>query len=190
MVEIKIIICPFCHSEYITNDLTKNYYYTCGECDLCFPIQSNNKAIKSKDLVIWIENNKVVYWKPNRTPALGWNTLTLLEALTDSAKTFLSIGKAYDDKSNFLRIALDIAKEIQFPFFSYGFQEDPSESYYDVVYYFEIEKLGQISFHSSYLHNDVPEFPGKWTGIRNQNFPFGLRGVKKLIGGYKSDDST
>lgn len=52
-----------------------------------------------KQKVTWELNGKKVTWKPNRTPALGWDTLTLLEALTDSAKTFLAFDNI--EKCNF-----------------------------------------------------------------------------------------
>ena len=76
--------------------MAENNYITCYACGLCFPAQITCKKISTKDLVIWIERGELVSWKPRRTPALGWNTLTLLEALSDSAKTFLNL-KNYDD---------------------------------------------------------------------------------------------
>jgi len=45
----------------------------------------------SKSRVVWYYNNEKIEYKPKRTPALGWNTLTLLEALSDSAKTLLHL---------------------------------------------------------------------------------------------------
>lgn len=89
--------------------MSKDYYYTCGKCGLCFYIPKNNKIIKSKDLVIWIEDNNIMTWKPVRTPALGWNTLTLLEALTDSAKTYLSL-ENYDKTASQLNNLLKILR--------------------------------------------------------------------------------
>ena len=58
---------------------------------MCFPEQLNYKKVSTKDMIIWIEKGQIISWKPKRTPALGWNTLTLLEALTDSAKTLLNL---------------------------------------------------------------------------------------------------
>jgi hypothetical protein len=81
-----------------------NNYYTCGNCGLCFPIYRNSKKIKSRDLIIWVEKNKIITWKPNRTPALGWNTLTLLEALVDSANISLNIDNIFRCKTQLNKI--------------------------------------------------------------------------------------
>jgi len=88
---------------------------------------------------------------------------------------------AYDDKTKFLKLALEISKKIKYPFFTHGFQEDPLNSYHNIIYYFEIENIGQVSFHSNILFPDIPPFSGEWIGIRNLKFPFDLRKVKKLI---------
>ena len=60
---------------------SKSGYFECEKCGLCYPIQRN------------------IIWKPIRTPALGWNLLTVLEALCDSAKTLLSFNNI--EKSQF-----------------------------------------------------------------------------------------
>lgn len=88
--------------------------------------------------------------------------------------------KAYDDKSRFLRIALDIAKNIKLSGFSYGWQEDPSEPHFCYIYYFQF-KDKQVSFHSPKLYQDVPQFKGRWIGYRNDSFPFDLRKMKKYV---------
>ena len=88
---------------------------------------------------------------------------------------------AYDDKNTFLEIALEIARDINYPFFSYGYDEDPVNEYHHYIYYFEIENIGQVSFHSEKLFANVPEFPGQWIGKINEKFLFNLRDVKKLI---------
>lgn len=82
--------------------------------------------------------------------------------------------KAYDDKEDFLRIALDIAKEVRYKQFSYGWEEDVHAINYEYVYYFQL-KDKQVSFHSSKLYLDVPEFQGTWTGIRNTDFPLKIK---------------
>jgi len=87
--------------------------------------------------------------------------------------------RAYNDKDFFLQKALDIAKTIENKHFSYGFQEDPNETFYRYIYYFEIEDQGQVSFHSDKLYLEVPLFSGEWIGIRNEIFPFNLKEVKK-----------
>ena len=107
ITEIIIFQCPFCNSEFHTNNTNTdklNYTYTCGNCGLCFSITRNSKKIKSRDLIIWIEKNKVITWKPNRTPALGWNTLTLLEALADSANISLNIDNIFRCKTQLNKI--------------------------------------------------------------------------------------
>jgi hypothetical protein len=92
---------------------------------------------------------------------------------------------AYDDKNKFLEIALEIAKDINYSFFLYGYDEDPWNDYHHYIYYFEIKNLGQLSFHSSILFNNVPEFTGKWIGKINEKFPFNLRDVKSKIKKFK-----
>ena len=47
--------------------------------------------IKGKNKVIWIQNGILINHKPTRTPAIGWHTLTILEALADSARTALDL---------------------------------------------------------------------------------------------------
>jgi len=88
---------------------------------------------------------------------------------------------AYDDKTTFLKLALAISNKIKYPFFKHGYQEDPLNSYHNIIYYFEIENMGQVSFHNSYLFEDVPAFSGEWIGIKNETFPFDLRKVKSLL---------
>jgi len=44
------------------------------------------------EIVIWKKGKEKVEWKPTRTPKLGWETLTVLEALADSAKVYLQFG--------------------------------------------------------------------------------------------------
>lgn len=88
--------------------------------------------------------------------------------------------KAYDDKKEFLELALNIAKNIKNNGFKYGFQEDPSQSYHNIIYYFQIGKK-QVSFHSNKLHSDCPKFKEKWIGYRNEEFPFKLKKIKKIL---------
>ena len=88
---------------------------------------------------------------------------------------------AYDDKTTFLKLALEISKKIKTPFFNYGYQEDPLNSYHKIIYFFEIEKVGQVSFHSNILFLEVPVFSGEWIGFQNIKFPFDLRKIKKMI---------
>jgi hypothetical protein len=119
MNKIKIIKCPHCGSEFITNDFglaKKSGYYSCGECGLCFSVwnNKNHEVIKSKDLVIWVENSKVTTWKPIRTPALGWNTLTLLEALTDSAKTSLAVGNQERAEKQLNKVLKVLRQKVKF----------------------------------------------------------------------------
>ena len=84
---------------------------------------------------------------------------------------YSAIQKAYNDKQEFLDLALDIAKKITNEEFSYGWQEDPKQSYQQYLYYFQIGS-NQISFHSNELRLDCPEFRGVWIGYRNLSFPF------------------
>ncbi|MBD3212360.1 MAG: hypothetical protein GF311_07115 [Candidatus Lokiarchaeota archaeon] len=88
--------------------------------------------------------------------------------------------KAYEDKSRFLGIALDIAKKIKHEHFSFGWQEDPGTINFEYVYYFQFREK-QISFHSPQLYPNVPEFEGQWIGNINETFPFDLRSIKKYL---------
>lgn len=88
--------------------------------------------------------------------------------------------KAYNDKQDFLELALQIAKKITNKEFSYGVQEDPAANFYPYIYYFQVQKK-QVSFHSEILYSDCPEFKGKWIGYKNRTFPFNLREIKKLV---------
>ncbi|MFX1499977.1 MAG: hypothetical protein ACFFDH_03330 [Promethearchaeota archaeon] len=87
--------------------------------------------------------------------------------------------KAYNDKQEFLELALHIAKKITNKGFSYGFQEDPATNFYPYIYYFQVNDK-QVSFHNEVLYSDCPEFKGKWIGYKNRTFPFNLREIKKL----------
>jgi len=115
MVEYLIIKCPYCESEFYTNNINiaPSNYYTCGKCGLCFPLAHNARSIKRKDLVIWLEENKVVEWCPQRTPALGWSTLTILEALADSSRTCLSSGNLGRSKINLNKILKILRNKIE-----------------------------------------------------------------------------
>jgi len=88
--------------------------------------------------------------------------------------------KAYDDKQEFLKLALEIAAKIKNKDFSYGWQEDPGAINFEYVYYFQLGKK-QVSFHSAELYLDAPEFHGKWIGYRNERFPMGLSQIKQFI---------
>jgi len=94
---------------------------------------------------------------------------------------YSAIQNAYSDKTQFLKRALNIAQDIDYSFFQYGFGLDPSNEYHCYIYYFEIQNVGQVSFHSDILFDNIPEFPGEWSGIINEKFPFNLRDIKKLI---------
>lgn len=74
-------------------------------------------------------------------------------------------------------MALNIAKRIRNEHFIYGWQQDPSEEYYQYIYYFQY-KDKQVSFHNDILYKKVPEFKGQWIGYKNESFPFNLRIVK------------
>ena len=68
------------------------------------------KALKQKHIVIWKCDQEIITWKPKRTPKLAWNELTLLEALTDSAKTFLAF-ENYQQTANQLNSILTILRK-------------------------------------------------------------------------------
>lgn len=87
------------------------------------------------------------------------------------ASSYSASQKAYNDKSKFLEIALEIAQKVKNPHFSYGWQEDPNESFHCYVYYFQLGTK-QVSFHDAILYPSVPEFEGQWVGYRNESFPF------------------
>ncbi len=92
---------------------------------------------------------------------------------------YSAIQKAYNDKQEFLDLALDIAKKIKIKEFSYGWQEDPTQSYHQYIYYFQLGNK-QVSFHSSKLIIECPEFQGVWIGYRNETFPFKIAKNKIL----------
>jgi len=87
--------------------------------------------------------------------------------------------KAYNDKQEFLDLALDIAKKIKYDDFSYGWQLDPNQSNYKYIYYFQY-KDKQVSFHSNRLYPYCLEFKEQWIGYRNERFPFKLHEIKIL----------
>jgi len=87
---------------------------------------------------------------------------------------------AYNDKAQFLEMALNIAKNIETPNFQFGYQVDPDSTFHQIIYYFQIDEK-QVSFHSEQLYPGVPEFNGAWIGHRNESFPFNLREIKRLI---------
>jgi hypothetical protein len=93
---------------------------------------------------------------------------------------FSATQKAYGDKTQFLRLALDIAKKIKNNDFSFGWQEDPGAINFEYVYYFQFREK-QVSFHSDQLYLGVPEFEGQWIGEINETFPFDLRAIKKYL---------
>jgi hypothetical protein len=95
-------------------------------------------------------------------------------------RKFSARQKAYEDKNQFLRLALNISKNIKNHHFSFGWQEDPGTINFEYVYYFQF-KNKQVSFHSDKLYLDVPEFEGQWIGHPNETFPFDLRVIKKYL---------
>jgi hypothetical protein len=88
--------------------------------------------------------------------------------------------KAYEDKSRFIQIVLEIALKIKYSFFTYGYKRDNGEEYAQFVYYFEIGK-NQISFHCPTKFENCPRFKKDWNGIKNLKYPFNLNEIKKLI---------
>ena len=107
--------CYHCSKPF---DIEKEGDYPCPFCGKRFEDlnQETKKAVRNvfrqfrfttKQVVIWKEGDNVIIWNPKRTPALGWNNLTLLEALSDSAKTSLSIGnieRCQNQLNNILKI--------------------------------------------------------------------------------------
>lgn len=75
------------------------------------------------------------------------------------------------DKNEFLELVLNIAAKVKNENFSFGFQWDPDELYYPIIYYFQFGDK-QVSFHSNYEKEGVPKFQGQWIGYRNESFPF------------------
>ena len=67
----RLQLCHTCGNTFITERAVV-------ECDRC------SKRTK-KQVVTWEFGDSSVVWEAARTPALGWNSLTLLEALADSA---------------------------------------------------------------------------------------------------------
>jgi hypothetical protein len=97
------------------------------------------------------------------------------------AKNVLTRGqrcRCYGRKDRFMQKAIELAKEINLPFFFWGCQYDRSCINYEVVLYFQIGS-DQISFHTHSLF-DAIEFPGSWIGIEQYTYPFSISKVKKL----------
>jgi len=100
------VFCWHCSKPFIFEgaDGKKESFVKCPHCGKGFEDLSKEaqKAVLNtfrqfawtkKEVVIWKQNDTIIIWDAvQRTPALGWNTLTLLEALCDSAKTSLAIG--------------------------------------------------------------------------------------------------
>ena len=66
---------------------------------------------KNKDVVIWIQDRTIVTHRLVRTPAIGWSTLTMLEALCDSAKTALHI-QAKREKPDYTTVFRSLNKAL------------------------------------------------------------------------------
>ena len=100
--------CPYCNKSY---------------ADLSDESKRAVKAIfrqfrfTTKQVVLWKEGDTIIIWDPTRTPALGWNNLTLLEAKADSAKVHLGMGNINKAQENLnhiltiLRSAIEREKE-------------------------------------------------------------------------------
>ncbi len=94
-------------------------------------------------------------------------------------RTYSASIKAYDDKQEFLRMALDIAKNITYRNFFYGYQQDLDQAIHKYIYYFQIDDK-QVSFHSQIYYSDCPKFSGSWNGYINKSFPFNLTEIKTI----------
>lgn len=90
--------------------------------------------------------------------------------------------RLYGRKERFIWRAIELAKEINLPFFSWGCNMDYSCVNYNVVLYFQIGDE-QVSFHTDYLDN-VPEFQGEWIGFEQYTFPLSITKVKKIAKKY------
>jgi len=64
-------LCHGCGDVFVTS-------LPIDKCERCSPRVN-------RQVVSWTFKDEVVEWKATRMPALGWNALTLLEALADSA---------------------------------------------------------------------------------------------------------
>lgn len=72
---------------------------------------------RKEEFVLWQRGDESVVWRPQRTPKLGWTTLTLLEAKADSASVHLEMGNEQDaaeqlnDVLQILRARIEEEKE-------------------------------------------------------------------------------
>jgi hypothetical protein len=67
-----VVKCEHCQTIQLALHSSSDYF-NCIECHRCYPITLN------------------IIWNPNRTPAIGWNELTTLEALCDSTKALMGL---------------------------------------------------------------------------------------------------
>jgi len=167
----KILNIPYKTTKKINGEhlVTEFYIFTIQDfkwLEVCFKtnIEKKRKEFYSQpDLIQLVKILKYIYKRNNDAKKVN--------------KYFFSV-YAYDDKSLFLKMALEIATKVVNPNFSYGVQKDPYNSYHHYIYYFQIGK-DQISFHSEKRFENVPDFKGEWTGIINEYFPFNLKEIKK-----------
>jgi hypothetical protein len=86
-----VVRCEGCASVFAVfyDHLLPSPYYTCPQCGRCYPLDHN------------------IIHHVKRTPALGWDELTVLEALCDSAKTLIqfdNIPKAQSRLNKMLQV--------------------------------------------------------------------------------------
>jgi hypothetical protein len=67
----RLQLCHGCGAVFITSRAV-------DKCERC-----SKRTLKQ--IVTWEYGDTSIVWEAHRTPALGWNTITLLEALADSA---------------------------------------------------------------------------------------------------------
>jgi len=130
MCFVKEVYCWHCGKKFekrnyrdgSINDFEKCPYCNKGFNELSLEAQKAVKmtlkgiyeeTIKKKEFVVWISGEQTVVWRPKRTPKLGWTDLTLLEALSDSAKTLLALGNIEDSKKQLNKILKILRNKIE-----------------------------------------------------------------------------
>lgn len=120
-----IVYCWHCSKQFkISKDGKKEFFVNCPHCEKGFNDLSleTQKAVintfrqfkmHTKTSVFWVSGGIVIIWDSTRTPKLGWNELTLLEALTDSAKTLLAMDNINGTKQQLNNILTILRKKIE-----------------------------------------------------------------------------
>jgi len=129
-----------------------------------------------------MQNKSVEKWKkqPNIFKLIAF--LRLLFKRNQDAHKNLKLStrsNAFAAKNKYLRAAINLAHEINLPFFKWGVELDPECVNYEIIVYFQIGG-DQISFHTDYIA-PAPKFDGHWIGYGQMKFPFSFHKIRRLL---------